>query len=322
MAENEVELRVKVTSEGVDNLTKIDEMMRKLETTANSSTVGMDPGKVDTATSKMTAMQKTTETAATSTKKQNDNMAVFNTSVTKAVPEMQLLNPLMSAFGLSTLLTAGALGVAALGLGVVVSNLSAAQNGVNAAGAALGQYTDDAVNGVMLTKELTDESAKLGDTTGDVANAYAELVTATHNSAVAKTLLTAVNTAAIATNQSDAKVALQVADAYQGAWEHGKSLAASTATAMGEAQIIGAAGTPLKAQESQIMRSIKRFFDPTNPHGFNFLENIGGNANNSPSTANAQTTAPVQVNVQLDSHTIAKVVIDKINGQVRARNAR
>ena len=92
MPDNEVNLKIKVTAEGADKLTQIDGSMGKLE--------------------------KTTAITTTGTQRVSDATQLYNTSLIKAMPQLQAINPLMSSLGLSALITTGAIGLLHSGVGL------------------------------------------------------------------------------------------------------------------------------------------------------------------------------------------------------------
>lgn len=145
MAEK-VEIEISVTSVGAGELAKVDTSLASLARTTDKNTVAQ--------------------------KKSNTEMVSVNTGLTKQVPVLGQLNSLWSGFGISSLMTAGALGAAGIAMLKVVQTADSLHGGIAALGITLNTQTrGPMVTYSEMTANVTDLSRKWFVSTGDIQKA-------------------------------------------------------------------------------------------------------------------------------------------------------
>ena len=316
MPDNEVNLKIKVTAEGADKLTQIDGSMGKLE--------------------------KTTAITTTGTQRVSDATQLYNTSLIKAMPQLQAINPLMSSLGLSALITTGAIGLLGLGMLKIGQSVIATNGSLTDLGITMGKYTQGPVKDYAAdSSTIVDLSNKLNLTVKGAASSFGTLIEATRDQGTALKLLDAANKASIATGKSMATVSKDIAQAYsQGAIIGGKMIPPGMGAAMGEAQVMETQTSTFNRFMSGFKRYFGRLFDPSGPDFI--LSQMGGrtrqlnpadlNKTIGPQTttpATTPTTAPTSIvgptsmtiPVNIDGQKVAGIILDIINGQVRVRGA-
>ena len=285
MAENEVNLKVKVTSEGAEKLTQIDESMGKLSKTTGNTDVA--------------------------TKRVGEATQFYNTSLIKAMPQLQAVNPLMGALGLSTLMTTGAVGLLGLGFLKLGQSAIAIHGNLVDLGISMGQYTQ----GQLMTYAQTSEqiysmAEKLHASVPQTTAAFQSLIEATHDQGTAMTLLNEANKISIDTGKSLTTVSKDLAQAYsQGAFIQGKMQPAGLATAE---KLAGVMDTQ-KTGFGRFLQSVVRDF----AWGYH----VSPSSLTSPGVS-GPTSSSTPLIIQMDGNTVANAVIDNLNGTLRVRNAR
>ena len=325
MADNEVSLMVMVNSQGAEKLTDISDKMGKFE--------------------------KQTSLVSTSTNRGVVANNLYNTSLVKTIPQMQVLTPLMNSLGLGSLMTAGAVGL--LGTGLLKVGQTALQeiSGIQGLGQVTGQYTSGPLMTYYQTlaevKKLSDE---MYESTNQVSTAFQDLVKATHDEGTAMSLLNEANKVSKDTGESLVTVAKQLADAWsQGVMIGGKAIPPGQGAASALANVMDVTGkNKAGGIMEEIKRSFARFFDPNssdflkgfNPTlpGFSLFNPLGipypGSnkstsslpslpavtppASSSPS-APQSSIGPITNNIYLDSQLIGTYLSDAQNEAIRAR---
>jgi hypothetical protein len=299
MAENEVNLKVRVTSEGTDKLDQVDKAMGKLN--------------------------KTTAQADIATQGVGESTQFYNTSLIKAMPQLQAVNPLMSGLGISTLITTGAVGLLGLGFLKLGQTVVATHGSLVDLGISLGQYTQGPVMTYTETFEQTVSMAqKLHATTAQTAAAFQVLTEATHDQGTAMTLLNEANIVSLDTGKSLKTVAGELAQAYsQGAFIQGKMEPAGLPTAEKLAGIMDTQKSGWAKFWQTMQRDFARGFDlslptgnPFNPKDWNF-SGWSTSVNSGKSSGPISSSTPLVI--QIDGKTIAQTTIDLLNGTLRIR---
>ena len=145
-------------------------MSEKVEIEVSVTAIGAEVlSKVDTS---MTALAKTTEKGVAITKKENEQLALANTSLAKQVPWLKDLNPLWSNLGVSWLMGASAVGAVGLGMMKVGQTAMSLQGGFVTLGASLNEQTIGPMQGYAdLTTKVTELSDKWFVSSGDIQKA-------------------------------------------------------------------------------------------------------------------------------------------------------
>ena len=305
MAENEVNLKVKVTSEGTEKLTQIDESMGKLSKTTGSTDVA--------------------------TKRVGESTQFYNTSLIKAMPQLQAVNPLMSGLGLSTLMTTGAVGLLGLGFLKLGQTVVATHGSLVDLGISLGQFTQGPVMNYSQTFAQTVALAQqLHATTAQTAASFQILTEATHDQGTAMTLLNEANTVSLDTGKSLTTVAKQLAQVYsQGTFIQGKMEPAGLPTAEKLAGIMDTQKSAWAKFWQNTTRDLSRAFDlslpsvnPLSSSAWKESMNRQFGMFGTPAPVTTGPTSSTPLIIQMDGNTVAKAVIDNLNGTLRVRNAR
>ena len=318
MAENEVNLKVKVTAEGVEKIDQVDKSMGKLG--------------------------KTTSTAIVSTNKVTDATTLYNTSLTKAYPQMEQFTPLMGVLGMNTLLTAGGFTLLGLGVTKLGQQFKATQGDLTDVGVAINKYSMFGMTGQQVTAEMTKESNLLHASVDQVSTAFNEVITNTRDIEKTEKALDTINKAALATGKSLSFMA----DVYSKAWTQGttylgKPIPPGQQAAEDEMKNYMAQHTQSRAIGGTLGRKIGQFFDINNPATFlgGLFESAAGKPGSfwqdvpaiprrltTPAQTNPALTTPatvgptsITVPVNIDGQKVAGIVIDIMNGQVRGRGA-
>ncbi len=144
MPETNMEIGIEVTTTGTEEIQKVNKEFDK--------------------------MQKSTDSTSTAVTKHDDAMRLWNTSLQKQIPAMQLVNPLLSSFNLGMLTSVGAMGLVGVGVMELVQAQLALSGGIVGAGAAMNEQTI----GPMMSYEqiqlrLAQDAVKTGISMGDLA---------------------------------------------------------------------------------------------------------------------------------------------------------
>jgi len=115
MPDQTLQVAIEVVSEGVDKIQQVDK--------------------------ELSNMTKTTDSTTKSLGKQDDLMRMWNTSLNKQIPAMQVLNPLLNVFNLGMLASVGVVGLAGAGIGMLAQSAISMGKNISVLGATLNQNT-------------------------------------------------------------------------------------------------------------------------------------------------------------------------------------
>ena len=270
-------------------------------------------------------LDKTTTNQSLSTTKATTANLAMNTSLMKAVPQLQAVNPLMGALGLSTLITTGAVGLLGLGFLKVGQSIIAARGDITDFGIALGQFTSGpATTYAKNQQEIILLANQTGATNAQTAKSMNELVNATHNEAEATALLNQVNQVSIDTHKSLSDVAAQAAQAYsQGAMINGKMVPAGMGAATGLLNVMDTQKSGMSIFLSNLGRDLSNFFSGTTLQQGLFHKPVNPftnyNISGASSSASTPSSSTITINNNLDGNVLSSHILDIIDGQIRLR---
>ena len=164
MPDNEVNITIRVLYEGAENAKKAKEDIAAVDKTTKTATKGVD--------------------------EQNKSLSLLTTNLSKEVPALKAITPVMSALGLSSLMS----GAAIAGLGVVVmeasQSLELMMAGIAQTGAVTNQYTagpmQDWAASYTETKKLADG---FGITLEETSKAMGILTATTRDDSISQQIL-------------------------------------------------------------------------------------------------------------------------------------
>lgn len=286
MADNEVKLVVSVETEGEEKLADVSKSMGNLNKTSTS--------------------------LMTTTNKNVVANQMYNTSLVKAIPQMQVMTPLMNSLGLGSLMTAGAVGLVGLGLAKTAQTAIAAQGAIVDLGLATAQYTSGpATTFANNLQHIKNLSAQYSDSTAQISASLQTLTEATHSSATAESLLNQVNTVSINTHKTMSQVAKETAAAYTGgAWINGQYQPAGMGAATAYLSALDTQKSTSGQAFSGVSRWMHQFFD-VNSTGF-----LGGLTTSGIAGPRGSSQS---LNINIDGNTVANAVLDNVDGQIRLR---